>query len=344
MLAFMVVSSLSYATPINNDVTADKTAARIMVYYGIGDDASPATSVTLSQFKAHMRELKEGHYNVVALPDLLKAYKKGADLPQNTILITFDGSEKSVLKQAAPLLKKYKFPFTVFLAPDRITSHNPRYLNKKDIKKLQKTPLVSFGIHPDHYRTTELHDVTTLRANINNAVSFYRDLFGNRPEYLSFPHGIYGAKHLEILKNYNFKAVFGQNSGVAFDNKKGSVLPRFVMTENYADMHRFKMTANALPLPAYDITPDSSAISSKSPAIGFTTTEDLAGHEQLHCFATDQPKPQIDRLGNRIEIRLKAPINDDRFRLNCTIPVTIDADKDDNVLIKWRWLGFLLTE
>ncbi len=320
-------------------IKEDRTAVRIMAYYGVGQDDAPATSVTLKQFKAHLRELNIGNYNVVALPDVLHAYKKKAPLPDNSIVLTFDGSDKSILTQAAPLLKKYQFPFTVFLSPERVMGNNARYLTLKDIKKLQKLQLVNFGIHPENYSEEGFEDIETLRSNINSSVSFYRDLFQEHPQYLAFPQGLYSKTHLDIAHNYGFKALLGQQSGVAYHNPKGTILPRFLMTENYADQRRFKMTANALPIPASEQTPVTSIIKLDNPAIGFTTSEDL-DLKKLSCYATGQSKPTIETLNNRIEIRLQQNIDDLRFRVNCTLPVKndeIDTPK------RWRWFGLLLS-
>lgn len=318
-------------------IEQDKSAARILVYYGIGQDATPMISLTLSQFKAHMEELYNGTYNVVALPDVLSAYAKNAPLPENSVIITFDGSEKSVLTYAAPLLKKYKFPFTVFLAPERVRSNNPRYLNLKDIKHLHKMQLVNFGIHPENYDTYP-HDDTHMRQTINNAVSFYRDLFGKQPDSFAFAHGLYSQSDLTLIKNYGFKVLMGEQSGVIYENKKGSVLPRFAMTENYADQNRFIMAVNAMPFPAIGMTPLSSIIPSNNPNIGFTSVADL-DLKKLSCFAAGQSKPSLELLDDRIEIRLKRPITDTRFRVNCTLPVMND---DGSATTRWRWFGFLL--
>ena len=335
-LLFLTLLFLTFPASAGS-ITEDQHAARILVYYGIGHDNSPATSVTLSQFKAHLNELAVGDYNVIALPDMLNAYKRNAPLPHNAIVLTFDGSEKSVLTHAAPLLKKLKYPFTVFLSPERVRDTNPRYLNNKDIKRLRKLQLVTFGIHPEGYNDERAQDIKTIRMNLNNAVSFYRDIFNKQPEYLSFSNGLYSPEQLHSVSKYKFKALFGEQSGVTYRNKLGSILPRFTMTENYADQNRFKMVVNALPFPADDISPASSIIENNAPSLGLTTSGRL-NLEKLSCYASDQPKPSVSKLNNRIEIRLQQEINEPRFRVNCTLPEK-NAETEE---VKWRWFGLLL--
>ena len=330
MLALFSFSHAAYA------LKEDQSAARILTYQGIGYNDSPASSVTLSQFETHIQELAQGDYNVIALPDMIRAYNNNAPLPSNAVIITFDGSEKSTLDIAAPLLQQHQFPFTVFISPERIKSKNPRYLNLKDVKRLSKMQLVTFGIHPEKYEDPSPQNIENIRKNLNNAVSFYREFFNTQPKYLAFPHGIYSQTHLKVIKNYDFEALFGQESGVSYNNKEYSPLPRFVMTENYAGQDRFNMIVNSLPLPAEDVTPSVSVIENNSPAIGFTASNEL-NLDKLSCYPSGQGKAAIEKLNNRIEIRLKKDIKQSRFRVNCTLPVkNLETDE-----VRWRWLGFL---
>ena len=327
VLALLSFSSMAIA------IEEDRSAARILVYHKIGYEDSPANSVTLEQFKSHIRTLHAGQYNVVALPDIIKAYKKSADLPPKSVVITFDNPDKSLLLHAVPLLKAHQFPFTVFLSPTSINDNNPRHLSSKDIKSLKKVPLINFGLQTNY----DAHaPITDARSSLNNAVAFYRDAFKKQPDYFAFSHGLYDDAYLKVIKNYKFDALLGQHSAVAYHNTASTILPRFVMTENYADTNRFKRVINALPIPAEDVIPSTSMLNHNAPSIGFTTSNKLA-LDKLSCYAAGQKKPIIERLNDRIEIRLKQEIDAPRFRVNCTLPV---KDKETEE-IKWRWFGFL---
>ena len=330
MLALLSMPAL--AKPIE----ADKSAARILVYYGIGNDSSPATNVTIEQFNTHIAQLVRGEYNVIALPDMIEAYRQNQPLPKNSVVLTFDGSHKSILNHAAPLLKKHQFPFTVFIAPTRIRDKSPRFLNYKDIKRLRKIQLVSFGIHPEGFDKMVHHDMSSIRSSLNNSVAFYRDLFGTHPKFLAFSQGAYSDLQIDALNNYDFDVVLGQHSGVAHQNNEGDILPRFVMTENYADQNRFNLVTRALPLPVNDAHPKPTVLKYNSPAIGFTSASNI-NLNKLSCFASGQEKPRVERLNNRIEIRLKQKISTSHFRVNCTLPETNKARNET----RWRWHGFL---
>lgn len=316
---------------------ADKSAARIMVYFTVGRDEAPATNVTLEQFQAHMAELASGDYSVLSLNKIIESYKNGAVLPANAVAITFDGGDKSILETAAPILEKHGFPYTVFIASERADSNDPRHLTWRDIKTLQKSRLITLGIHPQNYHDYTGQSVKTIRTQVNNATTRFREETGINPQFFSYPFGTFDDTYYKIIADYGFEAAFGQQSGVAYANDDRFALPRFTMTENFAHVDRFIMTAGALPLPVHDASPVSPLLTDNTPSIGFTIPDSLSNMiHSLSCFASGQEKPEINVIGERrVELRLRQAIGQTRFRVNCTLPVKTDETQ------RWRWFGRL---
>ena len=69
----------------------DRSSAVIFAYYRVGEDQFPGTNIRLDQFQSHVRELKDGRYNVLSLPDMITALQGGATLPDRAVVLTFDG-------------------------------------------------------------------------------------------------------------------------------------------------------------------------------------------------------------------------------------------------------------
>jgi hypothetical protein len=113
-------------------------------------------------------------------------------------------------------------------------------------------------------------------------------------------------------------------------------LPRFTMTDDFGDLDRFRLTAGALPLPVTDVVPeDSGNLAQNPPAIGFTVAPEVKDLSRLSCFVSDIGRTGVMRPGGgRVEIRLEAPLQDRRTRVNCTLP--------DGGNSRWRWFGMLL--
>lgn len=319
-------------------IEADKTAAVIFAYHRIGDDAHPNTSLRLDQFESQLKELKDGGYHVLKLSDVIDAYKGGKALPDRTVVLTFDGGYRSFLETAWPRLKSYRFPFTLFINPAAMAAQREGLMDWDDIDDVADTGLADIGI-----TTGAGESRAPLRAALNSAIALYRDEMGISPRFFAYPFGAYTKTHVESVVAAGFDAAFGQQSGVAFAGADIFTLPRFTLTERYGDMGRFAMTANALPLPARDITPDDPALSENAapPAIGFTLPASLSRYAKgLSCFVSGQDKVQVESIGSgRVELRLAVPLDDVRTRVNCTLPGP--ADEDGNA--RWRWVGMLLT-
>lgn len=337
-LLFMTFTHNVFAA---SGIQADKTAARILVYFTVGRDEAPATNVTLEQFKSHIQELTDGDYTVLPLPKIITAYQANKPLPENTVAITFDGGDKSILKNAVPLLEAHKLPYTVFIATTRANQNDPRYLNWDDIRLMLKSPLFTIGLHPEIYSNISNNKAPYIRSKLNNATSRLRKETSVNTTLFAYPFGENTQNYKNLIAAYGFKAAFGQQSGVAHAGADRFMLPRFTMTENYANDQRFQMTISSLPLPVSDATPRASHILNTQPAIGFTVSDDIGGIHALSCFASGQERPSIDIVGGkRVEIRLKQPIDQTRFRVNCTLPVKEDNGSEAK---HWHWFGYLMT-
>lgn len=337
LLLFLFVTGHGQASPLPQD----SSAAVIFAYQRIGEDEFPAGSLTLDQFRAHIRELKEGGYNVMPLPEIVKTLKNEGSLPPLTVALTFDGGHKSVVDKAVPLLLEAGFPFTVFVATDSLDEGGRSFMSWADVKRLARNPLATVGIHPSSYIHVVSTDDAELRRQINKARSRLREETGTDATLFSYPFGEFNADTRTIVASSGFAAAVGFQSGVSYAGVDLFSLPRFVMTEGYGDDERFRMTARALPLPVIDKTPVFTALPSITGAAGFTITDALADDAHaLSCFSSDGSKPQIKRLGkSRIEIRLDHYETFDRIRINCTLPAMPGAADEDQ---RWRWLGFLL--
>ena len=319
----------------------DKSAA-IFVYSRIGDEQNPAVSVQVEQFQGHIQELVDGEYNVIALPELVAAFKNNTSLPPKTIAITFDGGHRSVLEDAIPLLESHSFPYTVFFASDRADLagagvQKDKYLSWEDLRKIEKSPLGTLGLHPASYSRLYQEEDSVMKAAINKAVKRSREELTTVPSFFAYPFGEYSAPYQDIVSGYDFKASFAQHSAIAFAGSDIGAIPRFSMTERYASIERFQMISNAMPLPTQDLQPFDPFIHENPPSIGFTLPPSL---KSVNCFVSGQGRVQQESLGqNRVQLILSKALDQSRVRVNCTSPAKRQSE-DDNPT--WRWFGRLL--
>ena len=72
-------------------------------------------------FESEMKYIHDNGYHVIPMSDLLKFLHHQISLPSNSVCITIDDGYKSAVVFAAPILKKYGYPWTFFIYPDFVT-------------------------------------------------------------------------------------------------------------------------------------------------------------------------------------------------------------------------------
>src|SRR5438132_8918769 len=105
------------ATPKIAKPVVDQTAQTIIFCYHLLVDKVryPGTEITPAAFEAQMKELKDRGITVIPMQDLL-AWKRGEkNIPPRCAVITFDDGYKSQYEVAWPVMKKYGYPFTMFI-------------------------------------------------------------------------------------------------------------------------------------------------------------------------------------------------------------------------------------
>ena len=191
---------------------------------------------------------------------------------------------------------------------------------------------VTIGSHS--YSHSHLANFTSnqLLAEIENSNKVFLKEIGKIPNLFAYPYGELDYKFIKILKEYNFKAAFGQHSGVINETSDIYFLPRFSLNEKYGDVERIKFTANAKGLGIYDFIPTNPNIIDNPPYIGFSLLDEKLSIN-INCFIFDN-NGEVDRdifkFNERIEIRLNRKLSKGRSRLNCTT-----RDQNNN----WRWFG-----
>jgi len=105
------------ASPKITKPVVDQTAQVIIFcYHRLVDKVRyPGTEITPAAFEAQMKELKDRGITVIPMQDLL-AWKRGEkNIPPRCAVVTFDDGWKSQYEVAWPIMKKYGYPFTMFI-------------------------------------------------------------------------------------------------------------------------------------------------------------------------------------------------------------------------------------
>ena len=331
MLHFLLI--IACLLPIRVHASDIENKAVILAYHRIDEPEHIDSSLSFEQFQEHIKELQNNDYTILPLTEIVTALKNKTPLPDKTIAITFESGYASIGDNAIPLLIENNIPFTIFIASE--STKIPTHLDWKHLQKISKYDGASFGILPAQYKhISKLPSPESTRL-INQSRITFKENMGAEAKLFSYPFGEISSDLQKIVTAQNFDAALGLHSGAAHDRSNMLTLPRFTMTEQYADIERFRMITSTKPLPIKDLEPQDHKLTEPLTQIGFTATLEQESFKNLSCHISGQEKPIIEIIENRVEIIPSEPIFEERTRLNCTLPAH-NGDKK-----QWRWLGML---
>ena len=158
-----------------------------------------------------MDRLHEAGYRALGLLELVDHMHQGLPFPERSFAITFDDGYRSVYEQAFPVLQRYGWSATVFLAvgtngnrseSERLPSMCERpMLSWGEIREMQRYG-ITFGAHTlTHPDLTEL-SVDRINVEVRDSKGIIEDALSARVSSFAYPFGRYNKVCREIVSRY----------------------------------------------------------------------------------------------------------------------------------------------
>jgi peptidoglycan/xylan/chitin deacetylase (PgdA/CDA1 family) len=94
----------------------------ILGYHDFRERGGTSMLIAGPKFRQQMQAIKDSKIPVITMSDVL-AWKRGEkDVPEESIVITIDDGWRGVYEIAYPILKEFKFPFTIYLYKNYVNS------------------------------------------------------------------------------------------------------------------------------------------------------------------------------------------------------------------------------
>ena len=182
----------------------------IITYHSIGYQ-NDALSVTPENLDRQLAYLKDNHYNVISLDALVEGIKSNKKF-EKTVVITFDDGRKDNYQYAYPVLKRYNFPVTIFLAANLI-NNKADFLTWDEVRAMMKDN-ISFEAHTkNHVHLDFVKSDEELWDEIAGAKKMIEDNIKTPVYYFSYPYGAFNDKVQSFMKKAGFKAACTTNVG-----------------------------------------------------------------------------------------------------------------------------------
>lgn len=312
-------------------LAAGSQAAVVLLYHHVSDTTPKSTSISPAQFDAQMDYLERNNFTIVPLLELTEKLRKGDNLPDKTVAITFDDSYVSVYQSAFPRLKKRGWPFTFFVNTDSVGA-GKLFVSWDQLREMSKhgVTIANHTTRHNHLPRREKSESLgqwrlRIAAEINSAQEKIAQEIGSAPKILAYPYGEYDVEVQQIAKKLGYIA-FGQQSGALYEKGDLQSVPRFPFGGSFVELDDFVMKVNTRPMPTKAVTFYRDKTTRQKNLIAkagdkpwlVLELEDANLLKKINCFATGQGAITTEIIDNKLWVQAKQPLQPGRTRYNCT--------------------------
>jgi peptidoglycan/xylan/chitin deacetylase (PgdA/CDA1 family) len=203
-----------------SDVSAPKTSVvTVLCYHTFDSHKVTPFTVSSQDFEDQMRFLAVQRIPVIPMRQLLDFLDGAATLPPRSVVITIDDGYKSARRKAWPILRRFKYPFTLFVYPQAIGNHGAS-LTWADLEAMRDAgvdieshsfthPLLTHPGHamgPSEYTDWLRYELKTSRELLEQRLE--------RPvTALAYPYGGYDEAVVRAAAEASYRAAFTCNDG-----------------------------------------------------------------------------------------------------------------------------------
>ena len=216
------------AAPSPTPVPIDRSAQVVVFgYHRLVDRVRrPDTEITPTEFEAQMRQLRDQGIQVIPLQSLL-AWKRGEkSIPPKCAVITLDDGWKSQYEIAWPILRKYGYPFTLFIYTDYVRGgpkSGGESLGWEQLAEMRDAGVDIQGHTASHHDLTKMPRTAAfpdygawLWNELNGSKQQLEQHLGIKVNALAVPYGRYNSQVREAAHRAGYEAiltVFGRKIG-----------------------------------------------------------------------------------------------------------------------------------
>ncbi|MEO7932430.1 MAG: polysaccharide deacetylase family protein [Chthoniobacterales bacterium] len=212
------------ATPTPVSIANKDARLIVLCYHRFEDRPKDSLAIKPSEFEAQMAELKANNITVIGMQDFLAWRRNEKAMPVKAAVITIDDGYLSGYKVAWPILKKFGFPFTMFVYTNYIKggpNSGGQSMSWEQLAEMRDAgvDIQSHTVSHADLRMKKAHPADYdkwLDSELGDSKRIIENQLGIQVKALAYPYGL----HNEIVRAAGLKAgyealftVYGQTIG-----------------------------------------------------------------------------------------------------------------------------------
>lgn len=209
LLATPALSSSAYVT--------------VLLYHRFDENAFPTTTTGSAQFERQLAYLRDRGYKVISLDHLARCVDKAAPFPERAVVITIDDGFISEYERAVPILKKYGYPFAIFVFTNGIGARG--YMNWDQLRSVASMGGI-VGCHTkSHPRLMNMSD-QAIEKEVMGSREILEKGLGRPVAYFAYPFGQYDERVRRIAHKAGFRLMLTSDPGSVGPGVERDLVPR----------------------------------------------------------------------------------------------------------------------
>lgn len=327
IVASILAGAMLFFTPSVTEAQEDAHAS-ILLYHHVSDRTPRVTSVTADELREHLTYLRDNDFTVIDIRDAIAAAQGRKEIPEKSVVITFDDAYQNIYTNGWPILKEFDVPWTLFVTTDPIGQTAGQYMSWDQIRDLHNDGVVIANHSLDHAHLPRRADYASetawlerMRENILGAEAKIKEEVGVSYKLFAYPYGEYDNVLADLVAELGFIG-FGQHSGGFSQHSDFRAIPRFAAAGMYANLRTLGTKMAALGMPVLETHIEDTLLDYEEtrPTLKLIVDTSDFHRNQLNCFIRSQPHAPQWHDEQMFSVQAEEPIGIGRQRYNCTVP------------------------
>jgi len=241
---------------------AGDDGAMVLCYHIVESPQDPRMEISREAFRQQMRYLAMTGYNVIPLREAYEyAIGKRASLPPRAVVVTIDDGWRSTYTEVWPEMKKWHFPFTVFIYP-RIIGQTTHAMTWAQVKAMSDAgvdieshsfshPFLTqrrhTGMAPKEYTAWIEHELAGSKKTLEHET-------GKTVQFIAYPYGDYDHYLVANVARSGYLAALTCDFGFVRHGSDPLRMKRFAIDKRL-DFAAFRRYLGANPMRVAAMTP-----------------------------------------------------------------------------------------
>ena len=205
-----------------------ESRAVILMYHSVSPGVNYFMNVEPRDFERQMNYLARSKRPVISLSELVRRLKAGEKLG-GAVAITFDDGYRDNYDIAFSILKRHRFPATIFVTTELIGKSDKRALARltvEQMREMESSGLIDIEPHTVSHPKLAKLNATDARKEIADAKAHIEALLAKKALHFAYPYGSYSEETERIVHECGFESATSTNEGTVESSSDPFHLPR----------------------------------------------------------------------------------------------------------------------